>query len=125
MRRPTSLKVSVQEFEDNPPEDLRRIGEYITRNIKSERKNIINLYSTSIQLMKDVEDSPVLSKRRGCSDSRELESPVFSPKHTPVEEMINDMDLVVSNHFPSKAVTATTKAKVPIFERRWQQPVPT
>ena len=48
---------------------------------------------------------------------------MLSPKHIAPDEIMNDMDLVVSNHFPSKAVTKV-KGNVPLFDKIWHLTTP-
>jgi hypothetical protein len=94
---------------EEPCSPLKKLGNYINNNIQSERKSIIELYSTSICLLQKTDrplPSPIITpnkiaNRKGLTDT--LEPPSASPNRGSGESC-NDRDFIVSNNFPSKQI---------------------
>ncbi len=90
---------------EEPSSPLQQLGNYINSNIQSERKSIIELYSTSICLLQKADrlPSPILVPnkypRKRLADHLECASPSRG-----CSEAGNDRDFMVSNNFPIKLI---------------------
>lgn len=94
------------------------MGNYISSNIQSERKSILQLYSSSFYTLHKNEHSllPELNlnvtsralKRKANRDNAE----VGSPCKPNLSQEVNDRDFIVSNNFPNKLFKTTEKIRI-------------
>ena len=88
---------------------LQQLGNYINTNIQSERKIIIELYSTSICLLQKADrqiPSPKLTTNKNINRKKLtdiIDPPTLSPSRGSGESA-NDKDFIVSNNFPNKLI---------------------
>jgi hypothetical protein len=94
------------EREEGEAHPLAQLGNYITANIQSERRSIIELYSTSFSLLQRNDRAlPELTpkktpRRRTGRETLEVGAGRAGGSH----EAGNDRDFIVSNHFPNKFI---------------------
>jgi hypothetical protein len=104
-RKLSQLGETADWEETSPP--LLQLGNYINSNIQSERKSIIELYSTSICLLQKADRplaSPILPPNKLHNRKRPTDNLECASPSRGCSEAGNDRDFIVSNNFPSKLI---------------------
>lgn len=99
-------------------QDLHRMKCYISSNIQSQRKNILQLYSSSFLALQKNENllfpdlTPTEKKNLKSSRSKSLWRTLSPIKSAFEKETNNDKDFIVTHNFPSKLVKKCEKLKI-------------